>query len=122
MEKYGYYDESYKKGSDSYFFFTSLGFGNATYRYMDIDVTNFDMHGISSDPKWRQIDKEEDARWYGEHMSERLLTMCKEARQTKRLHDSLHRHKWIWAITCCLLRISEHLTPTKPNVKKEVVK
>lgn len=121
MEQYGYYDASYKKGADTYFLITSLGLGNATFRYVDIDITNFDVNGISSmkDPKWRQIDKEEDARWYGEHISRRLWDLYKTAPKKMLLYDQLHKNKFIWKLTMGLVRISEWLNPSKPNVKKE---
>lgn len=121
MEQYGYYDENYKKASDSYFFVTALALGNATFRYVDIDITNFDVNGISSmkDPKWRQIDKEEDARWYGEHISRRLWDLYNTAPKKMLLYDQLHKNKFIWKLTMGLVRISEWLNPSKPNVKKE---
>lgn len=124
MERYGYYDEQYKKASDSYFFITALGFGNATFRYVDIDVANFDVKGISSmqDPKWRQIDQEEDARWFGEHVSIRLRSQCEDYKNITRLYNNLHRHSWIWLITKALARISEALSPTPPKVKIERIK
>ena len=124
MIQYGYYDESYKKGSDSYFFFTSLGFGNATYRYINIDITNFDVNGISSmqDPKWRQIDQEEDARWYGEHISNRMKTYYQEAVEAIHLSHMLRKHKWIWSIIKLLVKISNKISSPQPNVKVEEIK
>lgn len=124
MEQYGYYDESYKKAADSYFFMTALALGNATFRYVDIDITNFDVNGISSmkDPKWRQIDQEEDARWYGEHISRRLWDLYKTAPKKMLLYDQLHKNKFIWGLSMGLVRISEWLSPKKENVKNERVK
>ncbi len=121
MEKYGYYDDSYKKCSDTYFFITALGLGNATYRYIDIDITNFDTNGISAmqDPRWIKIDKEEDARWYGEHISRRLWDLYKSAPKKIRLYDQLHKNKLIWELAMGLVRISEWLSPTSPEVKIE---
>lgn len=121
MAQYGYYDESYKKGSDTYFFITALGFGNATYRYVDIDVTNFDINGISSmqDPRWWKIDQEEDARWYGEHISKRLWDLYQTAPKKILLYDQLHKNKFIWKLTMGLVRLSEWLSPKEENVKNE---
>ena len=111
MEQYGYYDDSYKKGADTYFFITALGLGNATYRYVDIDITNFDVNGISSmsDPKWQQIDKEEDVRWYGEHISKRLWELYESAPEKIKVYDRLHKNRLIWTLTKGLLRISTWL-------------
>ena len=92
-------DESYKKGSDTYFYTSALALGNASFRYIDIDVANFDINGISSmqDSKWVQIDKEEDARWYGEHISTRLMNVYRTAPKKIRLYDTLHHHKWTFS-------------------------
>lgn len=124
MEQYGYYDENYKKASDSYFFVTALALGNATFRYVDIDITNFDVNGISSmkDPKWRQIDKEEDARWYGEHISRRLWDLYNTAPKKILLYEQLHKSKLIWKLTRGLVRISEWLSPKEEKVKNERIK
>ena len=124
MAQYGYYDEKYKKASDSYFFITALGFGNATFRYVDIDITNFDPYGISSkqDPKWQQIEIEEDTKWFAEHVSHRLMNFTREAPQKTRLYDTLGRHKWIWCLVKVLAKISERISPTPPYVKTEYVK
>lgn len=124
MNEYGYYDESYKKGSDTYFYTSALALGNASFRYIDIDVANFDINGISSmqDSKWVQIDKEEDARWYGEHISTRLMNVYRTAPKKIRIYDTLHRHKWIWYVTMLLVRISEWITPIPPKVKLEKIK
>lgn len=122
MEKYGCYDENYKKGADTYFFITSLGLGSSTFRYVDIDITNFDVNGISSDPKWIQIDKEEDARWFGEHISPRLMDLYKTAPKTIRLYNQLRKHKLIWHLAMGLVRISEWISPIPPTEKTERIK
>ena len=121
MSKYGYYDDSYKKGADTYFFITALGLGNATYRYVDIDITNFDVNGISAmqDPKWIKVDQEEDARWYGEHISKRLMDLYQTAPKKMLLYDRLHKNNFIWKLTMGLARVSEWFSPTPSNVKKE---
>lgn len=124
MEQYGYYEENYKKAADTYFFITALGFGNATFRYVDIDIANFDVNGISSktDPMWRRIDREEDTIWYGQHFSKRLYELCESSRKEGALYDKLHRNKVIWSMALGLARISEWLSPTPPKVKMERIK
>lgn len=124
LKKYGYYDESYKKGADTYFYITTLALGHASFKYVDVDVANFDVNGISNmqDPKWIQIDKEEDARWYGEHVSKRLMSLCHTAPKKIRLYDTLHRHKLIWYLTMILVRLSLWITPMPKKVKLEKIK
>lgn len=123
MSKYGYYDDSYKKGADTYFFITALGLGNATYRYVDIDITNFDVNGISAmqDPRWIKIDKEEDARWYGEHISKRLMEFYQTAPKKMLMYDQLHQYKWIWYITILLVCISKWMNPLASNIIVEEI-
>lgn len=122
MEQFGYYDESYRKGSDTYFFITALGLGNATYRYVDIDITNFDVNGITSDPKWQQIDKEEDARWFGSHISNRLSQHCNEASRAMQLYNTLHQSNLGWYIICLVVKMIRLIHPIQPVIKKEIVK
>lgn len=116
--QYGLYDETYRKSSDTYFYWRVLGFGNATFRYVDMDVANFDTHGISHDPKWTAIDKEEDARWYRENFPIRLQKLYKEAPKRFQLYDSLHRYKWIWYITMGLVKVSNIFSSDYPKEKK----
>ncbi len=123
MREYGYYDDSYKKSSDTYFFIKVLAFGNATFRYVDLDITNFDPNGISSkkDPKWIEIEEKEDTRWFGEHVSIRLSKYCNQASQAIRVYETLYKIKWIGWIVNALLAISRRLKPLKPNVKMELI-
>lgn len=123
MVKYGYYDDSYKKGADTYFFTKVLALGNASFRYVDIDITNFDINGISSlkDPIWCQIDSDEDARWYGENISNRLWEFYKTVPKKIHLYDQLHKFKFIWFITMGLVRVTEWISPSSTNLKKEKI-
>lgn len=103
-DKYGYYDDSYKKCADSYFYIKALALQNASFRYVDITIANFDTSGISSmvDPKWRQIDKEEDARFFPENLSKRMMMEWKESPKKIALYDLLHSHPLLWKCTMFL--------------------
>lgn len=48
FEVYGYYNEKNKIVSDWEFFFKVLGLNGASYKSIDVTITNFDMTGISS--------------------------------------------------------------------------
>ena len=48
FEVYGYYNEKNKIVSDWEFFFKVLGLNGASYKAIDVTITNFDMTGISS--------------------------------------------------------------------------
>jgi len=113
FEIYGLYDESYRKNSDTYFYRKVLGFGNATFRYVDILISNFDMNGISNDPKWVDIDKEENTRWMKDNMSTRLQRLYVEAPKKIKLYDKIHRHKWAWMVTMLLVRIINRIENEK---------
>jgi glycosyltransferase involved in cell wall biosynthesis len=51
FDKFGYYNENLKIISDWEFFIKTLGFGGATYKYLDIDISIFDNDGISNNSK-----------------------------------------------------------------------
>lgn len=104
-DRYGLYDESYKKNSDTYFFRKVLGFGNATFRYVDVLVTNFDTTGISNDPKWLDVDREENTRWMKENISGRLQQFYFDSPAKIKLYDKIHRHKWAWLIMMAFIRL-----------------
>ena len=46
FEKYGMFDESYRINGDTVFYAKCLGFGNATFRYVDLNIAFFDTTGI----------------------------------------------------------------------------
>lgn len=51
FEKYGMYDEKLKIAADWKWYLISIGLNNEIVKYIDIDVTYFDMNGISSSNK-----------------------------------------------------------------------
>ena len=108
LEDMGYYDDSYQKGADTYFFIKALGLHNASFRYIDVDVAHFDMNGIASgkDPKWIEIGKKEDKRFYEENIPHRLADFYKESNNIFRVYQSLKRSKFLWKLTMLLVRIS----------------
>lgn len=100
-----------------------MGFGNASFRYVDIDVANFDPNGISSkkDQKWAIIEKEEDARWFKEHVSTRFSAFCNDAINAISVYHTLYQIKWIGNIVNILLKVSRWLKPKQPKVKQEII-
>ena len=124
FETYGMYEDKFKKCSDTYFYIRCLGLGNATFKYVDIDIANFDTNGISSmkDPKWIQIDKEEDAIWYGENFSKRLIDFYTSAPHKINLYDTLKQNKFIWKIVCLLVKLTNYLYKTESKIKREIIR
>lgn len=98
--KYGNFDESYKIGGDTVFYAKCLGFGNASFKYIDINVSNFDDNGISAKKEgiWYEIHKAEDIR-YEKMFSQRMWNMRTVELNKIRLYDRLHEHKWSWKLT-----------------------
>ena len=112
------------------------GYGKSDISFIDVMDANFPHQAMfiklsimekygyyddsyMQDPRWIKIDKEEDARWYGEHISRRLWDLYKSAPKKIRLYDQLHKNKLIWKLAMGLVRISEWLSPTSPEVKIE---
>lgn len=121
--RYGLYDKSYKKSGDTYFFISCLALGNASFKYVDIDIANYDANGISNsqNKKWVEIGRIEDAKWFGEHISDRMMKLVKEAPKCISLYESLHSNSVIWGLTKMLIKISHCIKPQQQYVKKELI-
>ena len=104
--RYGYFDESYTIVADKKFFMTCLGLHDASFKYIDIDVANFDTTGISSatSGEWDEKRETEYARLLNELFSSRLRSSVSE--QTDDLLEQLQRHSWVKKITLFLLRVA----------------
>ena len=106
FDTYGYFDESYRINGDTVFYAKCLAFGNATFRYVDINVAYYDMSGISADPdgKYRKLRKEEDER-YAQMFSKRMWDLLYKEEKKIKLYDKLHAHKWSWNITMLIAKL-----------------
>lgn len=101
--RYGYFDENYAIVSDKKFFMTCLGLHDATFKYVDVDVANFDTTGISS-AKSGELSKkheEENEQLRNELFSARM----RESLGNEELRDKLNRHSCVRKITEFMLRI-----------------
>lgn len=103
FERYGYFDDSYSIVADKKFFINCLGFHNASFKYVDIDVANFDVNGISSatEGPWYKKHEEEYMRLMDEMFPKRLKEYMKECAE----FEELRKHKWIMNVTEFLLRL-----------------
>lgn len=106
--RYGYFDESYAIVADKKFFMTCLGLHDATFKYVDLDVANFDTTGISSatSGEWSKKHEKENERLRNELFSARLREYIENSEMDV-LSDKLNRHNWVKKITMFLLRIAE---------------
>lgn len=106
FERYGYFDESYRINGDTVFYAKCLGFGDATFRYINQNIAYFDTTGISADPdkKWVSLRKEEDER-YAQMFSKRMWELLYKEEKKIKLYDKLHAHKWSWCITMGIAKL-----------------
>lgn len=100
LEEYGCYDENYKIGGDSVFFLKALGFGNATFKYLDINISFYERGGVSADytPYWIEQRQKED-QMYDTLLPQRLLKLCKEDGYKIDVYNKLSSH---WLFKKCL--------------------
>ena len=105
FERYGYFDETYRINGDTVFYAKCLGFGNASFKYIDLNIAFFDTTGISADPnnKYTKLRAEEDKR-YQQMFSPRMYALINEEKKIK-LYDKLHANRWSWWITMIVTRI-----------------
>jgi glycosyltransferase involved in cell wall biosynthesis len=104
FERYGYFDDSYAIVADKKFFINCLGFHDASFKYVDIDVANFDVNGISSatEGPWYVKHEEEYKRMLNELFPKRLKAYMEESRE----FEELRKHSWISKFTKFLLKIA----------------
>ena len=93
------------------FYIKALGYGEATFKYVNINVAYFDQGGRSSNEnkQWQALREKEFDRWSTELFSPRLWATCVEYDKKGRLYDKLHRHKWAWNVTMALAKMIDRL-------------
>ena len=125
FDRNGLFDENYKVIGDTKFFMTCLDKGNASFKYIDVDISNYDMSGISAEvnTKWSERKNLEDKMMRNELYSQRMNMFFKENEKKIRLYDKLHNKRWIWNIVMFasyLYNILYHqeIFPKKETIKK----
>jgi glycosyltransferase involved in cell wall biosynthesis len=100
FEKYGMYDENLKIVSDWKWYLKSIVLGNECVEYVDIDVTVFDMNGISSINTL--LDKQEREQVLSELFHPLILSDYKKwsfpISQMKRLQRYAWAYRFVWFI------------------------
>lgn len=98
FEQYGYFNEHNRYVSDTEFFIKTLGFGGASFKYVDIDIANFDSTGFSSskEASIRQVYLNEEYTMQHRLFPGRLYAYCRDSERKVELFDALHKHKWLW--------------------------
>lgn len=121
FDKYGMYDESYRIAGDTKFFMNCLGCKNATFKYIDLDIANYDVTGISA--QHTMLQKNEADRIYTELFSERTVAFYYANSKKVTLYNKLHKYKLVWYVAMALVHMcnfickSDFISPKKEQIK-----
>lgn len=109
FEKYGYYDESLKIVSDWKWYLQALILGDEKPQYVDMDVTLFDMTGISETNK--ELDKEERKLVLEQLFPKTILADYERFAFSLEQIKRLQRHPWaygiVWFFERCLFKLEK---------------
>lgn len=108
FEKYGYYDETLKIVSDWKWYLQAIILGGERPQYFDIDVTLFDMTGISESEGSRAKIKEERKKVLEQLVPAPYLRDYERYADDIHLMRRIHRHPWayklVWFVERCLFK------------------
>ena len=109
FEKYGYYDESLKIVSDWKWYLQAIILGGEKPQYVDLDVTQFDMTGISETNK--ELDKAERKLVLEQLFPKSILADYERFAfpidQIKRLQRHPWAYKMVWFLERCLFKLEK---------------
>ena len=109
FKKYGYYDESLKIVSDWKWFLQAIVMGGEKPQYADVDVTLFDMSGISETNK--ELDNAE-RKFVLEQLLPRTIRVDYEQyafliEQMRRLQRHTWSYRLVWLMERCLFKVEK---------------
>ena len=117
FEKYGYYDESLKIVSDWKWYLQTIILGGEKPRYVDLDVTLFDMSGISENAESKEIIQSERQSVLKELIPDVYLHDYESYSNDIYLMRRVHRHPWayksVWFIERCLFKLEKRRSKKK---------
>lgn len=109
FEKYGYYDEALKIVSDWKWFLKAIIIGGEKPRYVDLNVTLFDMTGISETNK--ELDKAERKQVLEQMFPVAILADYEKYYFSIDQIQRLQRHPWayktVWFLERCLFKMEK---------------
>lgn len=109
FEKYGYYDESLKIVSDWKWYLQTIVIGGEKPQYVDLNVTLFDMTGVSETNK--ELDKRERKQVLEQLFPKAVLADYERSAFLMEQMSRLQRHplayKLVWFIERCLFKIEK---------------
>ena len=109
FERYGYYDEHLRIVSDWKWYLQAIILGGEKPRYVDIDVTLFDMTGISETNK--DLDEAERELVLKELLPAGILSDYERYAFPMNQINRLQRHPWaykmVWLVERCLFKLEK---------------
>jgi len=109
FEKYGYYDESLKIVSDWKWYMQAIVFGGEKPQYVDVNVTLFDMTGVSETNK--ELNKKERTQVLEQLFPKAVLADYERYAFSIEQMSRLQRHPWayklVWFIERCLFKMEK---------------
>ena len=109
FEKYGYYDETLKIVSDWKWFLKAIIVGGEKPQYVDLNVTLFDMTGISETNK--ELDKAERKQVLEQMFPQTILADYEQFAFPIDQIKRLQRHPWayelVWLLERCLFKLEK---------------
>lgn len=111
FEKYGYYDENLKIVSDWKWYLQAIVFGGEKPQYVNLDVTLFDMAGISETNK--DLDKTERKQVLEQLFPPAVLTDYERYAFPIEQIKRLQRHPWAYKLVWLLERVLFKVEKTK---------
>ena len=111
FDKYGQYDESLRIVSDWKWYMQAIIFGSEKPVYTDLDVTLFDMNGISETNK--ELDRTERSKVLTELIPDTFLADYNQWAFSISQMKRLKRHQWayrlVWFLERCLFKAEKEM-------------
>lgn len=104
FEKYGYYDEGLKIVSDWKWYLQAIIMGGEKPQYVDLDVTLFDMTGISENAKSKAVIREERSKVLKELIPAGYLHDYQKYSEDIHLMRRIHRYPWAFKLVYLIER------------------
>lgn len=111
FDKYGFYDENLKIVSDWKWYLQAIILGNEKPKYVELDVTLFDMTGISENANSKAMIQKERQSVLDEMIPAVYLQDYKLYSDDIALMRRIHRYPWayklVWFIERCLFKLEK---------------
>ena len=111
FERYGYYDEQLKIVSDWKWYLQAIILGGEKPQYVDLDVTLFDMAGISENANSKALIQQERKQVLQELIPDVYLHDYEQYTDDIRMMRRIHRHPWayklVWFVERCLFKLEK---------------